>query len=202
MFTGIISQLGQVEALEGKNLVHIRIRLQKILKKCKIGSSVSVNGVCLTVTKIQKNVLFFDIMQETLRATNISRIKVNDMVHIEPSVTFGDEVGGHRVSGHVSDVATVLRIDKQKENVKMIFQVKPVWMKYIFDKGFLAINGCSLTVNETNKKKGTFAVWLIPETLRATTFGSQKKGSKVNIEIDTDTKIIVDTVQNIYSLKK
>ncbi|MEK7532799.1 MAG: riboflavin synthase, partial [Patescibacteria group bacterium] len=118
-----------------------------------------------------------------------------DRVNIERSASLGDEIGGHLLSGHIMGTAEITDIDHSDNNHRVTFRAPREWMKYIFSKGFIALDGCSLTIVEVDKTASTFTVWLIPETLRVTTFGFKKVGDKVNVEIDSRTQTIVDTVQ-------
>ena len=186
-----------------------------------VGASVAVNGTCLTVTQQHGNELCFDLIVETLRATNLGTLGVDSSVNFERSARFGDEVGGHTVSGHVHTTAAISDIEITPSNRKVVFKVPPALMKYILPKastvapgharaialeltiapaqGFIAVDGCSLTVGEVTPD--TFCVWLIPETLRATTFGDRAVGDVVNIELDSQTVAIVDTVERVLAAR-
>ena len=154
----------------------------------------------MTVTSIDGNNVSFDAMEETLKKTTIGELKEGDHVNIERSAHIGDEIGGHNMSGHVSTIATIVDIHESENNKAMTFKVIPFWMKYLFSKGFVSLDGASLTVVDADKEEGTFQVWFIPETLRLTRFGSKQVGDHVNVEIDPQTQVIVETVENI--LKK
>jgi riboflavin synthase len=165
-----------------------------------LGASIAINGTCLTVTQQPgANELCFDLIVETLRATNLGTLQVGDAVNFERSARIGDEVGGHNVSGHIQTTATVLRLVDTPDNRKVVFHMPAHLMKYIFSKGFIAVDGCSLTVGEVTPD--SFCVWLIPETLRVTVFGQRKEGDTVNIELDAQTVAIVDTVERILAAK-
>jgi len=197
MFTGIVQECVPVVDLKerpGINTLTLKFP-NLLLPGLKIGSSVSVDGVCLTTIAIEDNLVSFDAMTETLRKTTIGQIELGQRVNIERSATIGDEVGGHEVSGHVTAMAEIIRVSKPENNHVVTFMVSPEWMKYIFPKGFIALDGASLTVVDVDKKAGTFTVWLIPETLRRTTFGFKREGDLVNLEIDSRTQAIVDTVE-------
>ena len=135
----------------------------------KIGASIALNGTCLTVTTTspQNNTATFDVIEETLKRTNLGSLEENSVVNFERSAKVGDEIGGHTVSGHVQTTAEIVEIVKSEdETVKMVFKLTdPSWMKYILSKGFVAVDGCSLTVGEVDESSG-FCVYLIPETLR------------------------------------
>ena len=167
----------------------------------QIGASVAVNGTCLTVTTIDQDKLSFDIMVETLRATNLSGLRKGIQVNYERSARYGDEIGGHTVSGHVSCTARVAEVKDLENNTrKLTFELPDErWMKYVLPKGFIAVNGCSLTIGDVVGR--TFCVWLIPETLRVTVFGSIQKGESVNIELESQCVAIVDTVERVLARK-
>jgi len=203
MFTGIIQSVSKVVNVISKpGLKTLVIYIDKKLQNnIKIGASIATNGVCLTVTEINKNCVSFDVMQETLVKTNLSQLKKNSLVNTERSVKQGDEFGGHIVSGHVDMTAQVSKIKQPKNNYIVKFDCPKYWMKYIFPKGFISINGASLTIVKTYKKGG-FSVHLIPETLKSTTFDKLKVGDLVNIEIDRQTQAIVNTVEHYLKNKK
>ena len=164
------------------------------------GASVANNGVCLTVTKILNDKVFFDVMEETLAVTNLGNTQVGDSVNIERSLTFGTEIGGHILSGHVHTLATVKAVSNTAEHYNIELQVDPQWMNYIFYKGFVGINGCSLTVGKVNDSG--FVLHLIPETLKLTNLNQYGVGDTINIEIDSQTQVIVDTVERVLAKKQ
>lgn len=156
----------------------------------------AVNGTCLTVVHIDDDLLSFDIIGETLKKTNLGELREGSVANFERSARVGDEIGGHNVSGHVQTTARVQKVDVTENNQRWQFQVQDAsFMKYILAKGFIGVNGCSLTVGEVGAD--WFSVYLIPETLRVTTFGLMKEGSTVNIEVDYQTQVIVNTVERV-----
>lgn len=195
MFTGIVKALSVVSDFQKKpGIAHLTLILpSKLAKDLEIGASVAVNGVCLTVTKIAANRVSFDLIQETLDCTNLNSIQIGDKINIERSAKFGDEIGGHLLSGHVYGTVTIAKIENSPNNHIVTLQADSQWMKYFFPKGFIAIDGISLTLADVSPK-GTFTVHLIPETLRTTTLGFKKTGDLVNVEIDSRTQVIVDTL--------
>ena len=203
MYTGIVQDKVEVRHVEIKPGLHTLVLdfSPSLRQGLTIGASVALDGVCFTVTKIDGSLVSFDAMQETLAKTTIGLLRAGSLVNVERSAKAGDEIGGHVVSGHIHDRATITHIATTENNHVLTFQVGLQWMKYIFSKGFLAINGCSLTVTDADRGRGTFTVWLIPETLRKTTFGTLNVDDQVNIEIETQTQIIVDTIENIVDLK-
>lgn len=196
MFTGIVKGRGKIVGLERlSGLSRFKIELPSgSTPGVEIGASVAIDGVCLTVTKIEGEILSFDAMLETLRLTTLGELSVGDQVNIERAAKDGAEIGGHPLSGHVDCTATISRIDQPENNYVITFQVPEGWMKYIFSKGYVAINGTSLTITNVIREQRTFEVWLIPETLRLTTFGLKRAGDRVNLEVERGTMVMVDTV--------
>ena len=139
----------------------------------------------------------FDLIVETLRATNLGELVPGSDVNFERSARVGDEIGGHTVSGHVHAKATIVEQEDTENNRKVVFELDEKWSKYILPKGFVAVDGCSLTVGETSP--GRFNVWLIPETIRQTVFAEKSVGSTVNIEIESQTQTIVDTIERVLA---
>ncbi len=146
-------------------------------------------------TALEKDVISFDLMKETLRVTNLGNLKVGDSVNLERAARFGDEIGGHLMSGHVICQAEIVKILTSENNRQIWFKMPDALMKYVLYKGFIGIDGISLTIGEVSK--GRFCVHLIPETLERTTLGAKRLGDSVNIEIDPQTQAIVDTVERV-----
>lgn len=197
MFTGIVQGIAVVEEVTAATgLCTFAIRLpDDSAEGVSIGASVAINGTCLTVTKQTGNTLLFDAMQETLRLTTLGDLEPGHAVNFERAARIGDEIGGHLLSGHIHTTAKVVEILRPENNVTIWFDVPDEWARYIFPKGYIAINGASLTIGEVEGSR--FNVHLIPETLRATTFGKIAEGMKVNIEIDSQTQTIVDTLARL-----
>ena len=197
MFTGIVQGTAPIHSIiEKANFRTQVVKLPPEMRKdLEIGASVANNGVCLTVTEINGDLVSFDLMQETLRITNLGLLKVGDHVNIERAMQMGTEIGGHLLSGHVYCTASISNIIASENNRQIWFELPSAdVMKYILTKGFVAVDGISLTIGEV---KGTqFCVNLIPETLQRTLMGQRKVGDIVNIEIDPQTQAIVDTVEN------
>ena len=197
MFTGIVQAKAVVETLEQKTgLNRIGLRFPDgLLDGIQRGASVSVNGACLTVTDQAGDVAWFDVMMETLRVTTLGNLTQGAEVNVERAARIGDEIGGHLLSGHVHCVATVNSVETPDNNRHLCFSVPQQWREYLVTKGYIAVDGASLTVAELT---GTgFCVYLIPETIRATRFGSLGPGDEVNIEIDHQTQTIVDTLKRM-----
>ncbi|WP_281647615.1 riboflavin synthase subunit alpha [Parendozoicomonas sp. Alg238-R29] len=197
MFTGIVQgtrEVVSVERREGFATFDILLG-HDLCDQLKEGASVAINGVCLTVTRFSDESAWFDVMQETLRVTNLADIKAGDLVNIERAARFGDEVGGHNMSGHVHDTVEIVAIEKTPDNTTLTFEFGQKWQGYLLPKGYVSLNGASLTIG-AEVKDNRFSVHLIPETLQMTTFGQARKGMKVNLEIDPQTQAIVDTVKS------
>ncbi len=199
MFTGIVQAYLPIKKIEHQTgLMSFAVEFPlDLLVDLKIGASVALDGVCLTVVRIDGHDVSFDAMMETLRLTTLQYLKEGQKINVERSARLSDEVGGHRVSGHVSTLAEIVSVQEPENNKVVTFEVSPDELKYIFQKGFIALDGCSLTVTNVDAKKGTFDVWLIPETLARTGFGKKTVGDKVNVEFDPTTQVIVDTVERI-----
>ena len=195
MFTGIVQGVGEVITKTSHNTVtSMTINLPNV-KSLAIGASVSINGVCLTVVSLDSNIVQFDIIDETLKRTNLGDISVGDFVNIERSLKFGDEVGGHVLSGHIFDTGIINSKAKKGDQMSLSILAPPSIQKYLTEKGYIAIDGISLTVGEI--KDGCFDLHIIPETMRLTILDSKEVGDIVNIEIDSNTQLIVETIERL-----
>ena len=163
------------------------------------GASVAHNGCCLTVTETDGRTARFDLMAETLDKTNLGRLKAGDLVNLERAARFGDEIGGHLMSGHITTTTEILRIERTEHNTTMHFALPAALKPYILPKGFVGLDGCSLTIGSVGED--SFCVHLIPETLRRTLFGTRQAGDTVNLEIDPQTQAVVETVGRILAAK-
>ena len=203
MFTGIVTEQGVVSSVKsnrGYSSISIKCS-KKFLKGLKKGASVAVNGVCLTSKKGSSEMLKFDVIDETLSLTNLKQIKKSTKVNLERSMTVKTEIGGHLLSGHIHCEGTVSKVTKVSNQTKdMLITLPSKMMKYIFYKGYIGINGCSLTIGKVNKN--SFFIHLIPETLKITNLDELSEKSKVNIEIEQSTLITVESVEKIIAQKK
>ena len=201
MYTGITKGLYEVIALtKAPGLISYTVKLSKALSKdLKPGDSVSVDGVCQTVVEIDDTTVSFQAIQETLDKTTLNELHKGSYVSIERSLRFGDEIGGHEVSGHVFGTGVIHQKIVADNQLSLTIQCDPDWMKYILPKGFIAIDGSSLTVGDTVPEQGLFNIYLIPETLRRTNFANKGLNASVNIEFDQKTKTIVDSIERILS---
>ena len=199
MFTGIVQAVATVSVLADKpGLRSFTLAFPRgFCEGLEIGASVSVDGVCLTVTeRVGEDAANFDVMQQSLSLTTLDALKVGSRINVERAARDGAEIGGHPLSGHVDFQAVLASVRNPENNHVMRIAVPSPWMRYIFAKGYIAINGASLTVSDANKAEGWFEVWLIPETLRMTTFGAKAVGDTLNIEIERSTQVMVDTVRD------
>ncbi|EKN3487273.1 riboflavin synthase subunit alpha [Yersinia enterocolitica] len=203
MFTGIVQGTAPVVAIDEKSnfRTHVVEMPTEMLPELALGASVAHNGCCLTVTEVNGNRVSFDLMKETLRITNLGDIKVGDVVNLERAAKFSDEIGGHLMSGHIICTAEIAKIYTSENNRQIWFRLpSDDLMKYVLHKGFIGIDGISLTIGEVVGNR--FCVHLIPETLARTTLGKKRLGHRVNIEIDPQTQAVVDTVERVLAQRK
>ena len=202
MFSGIVQGTGKVQKITAKkSYISIEISAPKNFnKKLKKGASISVNGVCLTSLDSGQKKLKFDVINETLSKTNIGKLKKGSLVNLERSITASTEIGGHLMSGHIHFSGRVEKILTKNTNKDLQIKFPRKYKEYIFEKGYIGLNGCSLTLGKVNKD--SFYVHLIPETLAVTNLDGLEKGSLVNIEIDQNTIAIVETVKNSLAAQK
>jgi len=196
MYSGItrgLYEVTHVEKLPGLIIYTIRLSAE-LLDNLKTGASVSIDGVCQTVVSIREDGVTFNAIQETLEKTTLNTLHPGRKVSVERSLRYGDEIGGHEVAGHIIGTAKISEIKSSENNVRMTLRCPQEWMKYILPKGFIAVDGSSLTVDYADPM-GAFTVHLIPETLRLTNFGNKQIGDRVNIELDHRTQAIVATVE-------
>lgn len=199
MFTGIVQGVATVASITDRTgLRSFRLDFPPgFAAELAIGASVAVDGVCLTVTTLEgPDAAQFDVMQQSLALTTLGTLREGSRVNVERAAKDGAEIGGHPISGHVDFQARLLSIRQPENNHVLRIGVPAPWMRYVFAKGYIAINGASLTVAEADRRAGWFEVWLIPETLRMTTFGDKLEGDALNIEIERGTQVVVDTVRD------
>ena len=197
MFTGIVQGKGRIEAIvDGTTIRTLSIELPNT-NDLAIGASVAINGVCLTATQIDGSVVNFDVIQETLHRTTIGELVVGSEVNVERSLSFGDEIGGHLLSGHIMGTGRIQMATELGEGMDFQVLVPEEMRKYVLEKGYIGVDGISLTVGEV--QDGAFKLHIIPETLRLTTIGQRSIGDAVNLEIDSSTQTIVATVERYLS---
>jgi riboflavin synthase len=199
MFTGIVQGVAQVARIEDRpGLRSFTLALPTGFDDgLAVGASVAIDGVCLTVTRCDAaGTADFDVMQQSLSLTTLGTLQPGSRVNVERAARDGAEIGGHPLSGHVDCLARIIAIQRPENNHVLRIQVPERFRRYIFAKGYIAINGCSLTVAEIDKAQGWFEVWLIPETLRMTTFADKQIDDGLNVEIERQTQVFVDTVRD------
>jgi riboflavin synthase len=198
VFTGIVQGLCRVASVvDEPGLRRLQIDLGPLAEGLLTGASVAVNGTCLTATSVSGGRAAFDVIRESMSRTNLGALEVGDRVNVERSLKFGDEIGGHVLSGHVADVATVAQIDSGANERTIWFEVPREWLHFLFHKGFVALDGASLTIAAIDRLRGWISVSLIPETIARTTLGSAAVGDRVNLEIDAQTQTVVATVERL-----
>ena len=198
MFTGIVQGLGEVtQNQDHGGIRRLQVRLPTGRDQgLETGASVAINGVCLTVVGWDQHGVEFDVIDETLRLTNLGGLKVGHVVNVERAARFGDEIGGHVLSGHIHGRAQVTEVVETDANLAVWWAVPEALKKYVLPKGYVSLNGCSLTVGDT-ERDGHLSIHLIPEPRELTTFGRVTVGDSLNLEIDSQTQAIVDTVERV-----
>ena len=214
MFTGIVQGVARVAQLVDRpGLRSFRLQFPAgFAEGLAVGASVAVDGVCLTVTALHAvdagdhaeqagqgaAAADFDVMQQSLLLTSLAGLANGSRVNVERAAKDGAEIGGHPLSGHVDVMGRIVDIRRPDNNHVLQIGLPAPWMRYVFAKGYIAVNGASLTVAEARREadgSGHFEVWLIPETLRMTTFADKPVGALLNIEIERQTQVFVDTVR-------
>ncbi|MEK9742014.1 MAG: riboflavin synthase [Pelagibacteraceae bacterium] len=189
MFTGIIKNTGKIVNIRKINKgFEIEILSNFVLKKKDIGTSISVNGACLTLTKFIKKKIFFFISYKTYEITNFKYLKKNNFVNLERSLKFGDEIAGHFVQGHVDTTGKVISVKKLMKTWTIVISLPANFNSFLVDRGSICINGVSLTIVKV--KKNTFSLVVIPHTLKITNIINLNKGDTVNVEIDIVIKYL------------
>jgi riboflavin synthase len=202
MFTGIVQGVAKVARLQDRpGLRSFTLAFEPgFADGLAIGASVAVDGVCLTVTALRGcDGADFDVMQQSLALTTLGALAGGSRINVERAARDGAEIGGHPLSGHVDFKARVAEVRRPENNHVLRLAVPAPWMRYVFAKGYVAVNGASLTVAEAQRHadgSGWFEVWLIPETLRMTTFAAKPVGAALNVEIERSTQVFVDTVRD------
>jgi riboflavin synthase len=204
MFSGITQGLYPIAWLTSKpGLTHYQVALDnQRAAGLQVGASVAIDGVCQSVTCLNRQgkqvIVSFDAIEETLSRTTLASLKVNQWVSVERSLRFGDEIGGHLLAGHIIGTGTIKERSDSTNNLSLTISCPAEWMPCILPKGFIAVDGSSLTVGDIDAA-GSFQVHLIPETLRLTNLGNKQIGDQVNIELDQQTQAIVASVQRVLA---
>lgn len=197
MFTGIVQNIAQLSLINlRKQYKTYTFNFSKlIVKNLSLGESICINGCCLSIVDIQKYYISFDIINETFNKTNFNKLRIGHYVNIEKSLKLKDRINGHLVSGHVLCTAEIINIKKNINYFKLCLKLSNIsFMKYIFLKNFITIDGVSLTISELGHD--SFCISLIPDTLKRTIFIYKKRGDIVNIEIDNNIQAVVDTTNH------
>ncbi len=190
MFTGLVERVGRVEALRGGRLV-----LDAGFEDVVIGESIAVNGVCLTVVKIDRNILEFDLSEETLSRSNLRFLKRGDYVNLERALRLSDRLGGHILQGHVDFTSPIVKLQRTGEHWSLVVEIKPGYEMYFVEKGSIGIDGISLTINKVERQ--FIYINVIPHTYQNTNLRFRKTGDMVNVEVDIVGKYVVNYLQRL-----
>ena len=196
MFTGIVAASCEVVKIkQGEEVRSIVVDLSGYDDDLEIGASVAIDGVCMTVVSAIDGHVRFEAIPETLERTTMGLLKQGSRVNIERSLRMGDELGGHILSGHIMSTARILQRTQKGEGIDLLIEHQADTKPYILEKGYVAVDGMSLTVGEVQSEG--FNLHIIPETLRITTIGAKTEGDLVNIEVDSRTQAVVDTIRSM-----
>ena len=183
--------------MRGAGTTALTVNLGDLAHGLEPGASVAVNGCCVTATAVDTQSARFDLIRETIETTNLGGLRPGYTVNIERSLRMGDEVGGHLLSGHVAAAVPVVEVQAEEGYRRLTVEVPGFWMRYLSLRGFVALNGASLTIADLDRERSTIAVSLIPETLARTTFDETRPGDRLNLEVDAQTQAVVDTVHRL-----
>ncbi|MBJ63797.1 MAG: riboflavin synthase [Euryarchaeota archaeon] len=201
MFTGIVAGTGTIAKISGSDVIRIVIDFNSVsTDNLEKGASVSIDGICLTVVEIDSPKIAFDVIPETLQKTTLGEKSVGSKVNLERALKMGDELGGHLLSGHILGTGKITRRKSGNNHLDLEVKCPVTILKYVQEKGYIAIDGISLTIGEVSSSG--FDLHLIPETISLTTIGDKEVGDTVNIEIDSMTQTIVSTVERILEARK
>ena len=202
MFSGIVQTVGKIESIKDKD--HIKtIRIEthgNYHEDIAIGQSVSVDGVCLSLVKKNKEYCEFEAVEETINRTTLGSYKQGTKVNLEKSLKFGDTVGGHFVSGHIHTKGRIVEVELIGESKNILVEIQEKWIKYLTEKGYISVNGASITIGKVSKN--TFYIHLIPETLKTTNLDELIYDNYVNLEFDQTTIAIVDTTERLINQER
>ena len=191
MFTGLVQEIGRViELSEGEDSKEISLSVGALAGQLAVGDSISVNGVCLTATQIQRDVVVVDVMIQTLRLSTLSELLPGSKVNLELAVLPTSHLGGHIVQGHVDGVGNVIAREAGDRWERLLVSIPSSLLKYVVAQGSIAVDGVSLTVGSIDDEFSKIEIWLIPETLSKTILGTLKVGDPVNIEVDVLAKYV------------
>lgn len=203
MFTGIVQGTAAVHATTDHDaLRRLVLDLPAGLGTgLALGASVSVAGVCLTAVEVSADRVSFDVIAETLARTTLGALTHGDQVNVERAARFGDEIGGHLLSGHIWGTAEIVEVAATETNRTLTLRAPPSALPCLLPKGFVGLDGCSLTLGQVDPSTGTFQVHLIPETLRVTTLDKARPGDRINLELDAMTQAVVATVERVLAAR-
>lgn len=200
MFTGIVEEIGVVKGINKTGTgALLKIKAEKVYSDAKIGDSICVNGSCLSVVEISGNILSFDVIPETLKRTTITHLKTNDSVNLERSMKADSRIGGHFLTGHVDYKGIIIDMSRKQEGVSFKISLPKEYVVFVVEKGSVGLDGVSLTVASATKED--FTVYLIPHTLKNTTFSVKKNGDFINVETDIIGKYIARDKVNTSDFK-
>ena len=200
MFTGIVEEIGTVLCItRGRHSAMLKIGAKKVLQDSKVGDSIAVNGVCLTVTQLGTDYFLADVMHETLNRSSLAKLRQGSYVNLERAMPSDGRFGGHFVAGHIDGLGEICHIQKDDTAIWYTIQVKQELMPYIVEKGSVAIDGISLTVAKVTKKD--FSVSAIPHTVSQTILKMKRAGEQVNVEVDIIGKYIEKLMVSAYGQK-
>ena len=201
MFTGIVQALRPVVHVESVgSITQLAVEMNESTgQNIELGASIAINGCCLTVVQYRERTVKFEVVNASRQLTNLGELEIGAFVNVERALKFGDEIGGHVLSGHIACTVEVTAMARRQGDVACSFLVPLQWRKYLIPKGFVALNGASLTLAEFDGESGIGKVNLIPETLERTNLGQVYVGSRLNMEVDSTTQSIVDTVERVLA---
>jgi len=196
MFSGITEETAAVRSLRRKSgCYELEVRSKLVYQKANCGDSISVDGVCLTLKKKERDVLFFDVMEAKYKNTKFKYSRINERVNLERALKLESLLSGHLVSGHIDTVLEVYRVEKKKESSKVFIKIPPQYREFVVNKGSIALNGVSLTIQEV--KNDVIAIGLIPYTLSETNLKDLRTNSKINVEFDLLGKYVCNYLKNV-----
>ncbi|MFT4979538.1 MAG: riboflavin synthase [Myxococcota bacterium] len=204
MFTGIVQGTAEIiDVLDADGLRSLTMRFPPgRLAAVERGASISLDGVCLTVVSFEGDVARFDVIDETLRLTTLGERQLGERLNFERAATFGAEIGGHLLSGHIIGTATVTACVETDGNLAVTLRPPAAAARFILAKGYVALDGISLTIGTVDERDGAFSVHLIPETRAVTTIGERRPGDRINLEVDSMTQAVITTVERLLAARE
>ncbi len=195
MFTGLIEEVGKLKNIQSKvGGLEITVEAEKVLEDSKVGDSIAINGICLTITEIGENQFKFDVSQETINRSNIKYLKIGDYLNLERALRLSDRLGGHIVQGHVDTTGRIHSIIQKGEHTEFQISFPEEYKKLVIPKGSIAIDGISLTINEI--KGNIISLNIIPHTIQSTNLQFRKQNDIVNIEFDILGKYVLNILES------